>query len=252
MSEIQGYSAFARYYDSLTGNVDYPGRAARLDAIIRKYKTTDGKLLLDLACGTGSMCEALAKRGYDVLGVDCSPEMLGCAMEKKLTSGLPIQYLCQDMRRLDMFGTIDVTICALDSLNHLSNFEGVKRVFERVSLFSNDGAIFIFDVNTIYKHKNILADNIFIYDTPQVYCIWENSYSQEDNSVDIDLTFFENNNENYRRYEENFSEIAFPLEMLRQALIETGFDIVAEYEYPTHELPTEKSEKITFVARKAR
>ena len=249
---MTSYSKFAQYYDILTAEIDYKMLAEYFHDIVLKLGGKDGGILLDLACGTGSLSEQMSIIGYDVIGVDCSQEMLSMALDKKFESGLSVQYLCQDMQKLDMFGTIDVTICALDSLNHLSNFEGVKRVFERVSLFSNDGAIFIFDVNTIYKHKNILADNIFIYDTPQVYCIWENSYSQEDNSVDIDLTFFENNNENYRRYEENFSEIAFSLEMLRQALIETGFDIVAEYEYPTHELPTEKSEKITFVARKAR
>jgi len=130
------YSAFARYYDELTANINYKKRAEYFNEIIKKFKTTQGNILLDLACGTGSISEEMAKLGYDVIGVDNSDEMLGIALNKKFDSNLHIQYLCQDMRQLDMYGTIDVTICALDSLNHLENINDVKEVLKKVSLFA--------------------------------------------------------------------------------------------------------------------
>ncbi|MDE6777239.1 MAG: class I SAM-dependent methyltransferase, partial [Oscillospiraceae bacterium] len=147
------YTNFAEFYDSLTRNVNYAKRAERLHYLIQEYiqTDTDGKLLLDLACGSGSLSEELAKLGYDVIGVDNSPAMLNQAMQKKFASNLPIQYLCQDMRELDMFGTMDITVCMLDSLNHLDSLEEIQKVFQKVSLFAQPKGLFIFDMNTLYK-----------------------------------------------------------------------------------------------------
>ena len=126
---MTGYSTFARYYDNLTANIDYVKRAEYFHEIIKRYKNTEGSILLDLACGTGSISEEMAKIGYDVIGVDYSDEMLGIALDKKFDSGLNIQYLCQDMRKLDLYGSMDITICALDSINHLNSLADVKKVF---------------------------------------------------------------------------------------------------------------------------
>ena len=144
---MTGYSVFARYYDSLTANIDYYKRAEYFHDIISRFKTTEGNILLDLACGTGSIAEEMAKIGYDVIGVDYSDEMLGIALDKKFESGLNIQYLCQDMRKLDLYGSMDVTVCALDSINHLGSLRDVKKVFQNVALFSEPDGLFIFDIN---------------------------------------------------------------------------------------------------------
>lgn len=133
---MSGYSVFARYYDSLTANIDYKKRAEYFNDIIGRFKKTSGNILLDLACGTGSISEEMAKLGYDVIGVDNSDEMLGIALDKKFESGLDIQYLCQDMRTLDMFGSFDIAICALDSINHLGRLSDVEKVFRNVAFFS--------------------------------------------------------------------------------------------------------------------
>ena len=131
---MTSYSKFAQFYDTLTKNISYKDRAKYFDTIIEKFGGTRG-ILLDLACGTGSLSEEFAKLGYDVIGVDSSEEMLNVALDKKFDSELPIQYLHQDMTKLDMFGTIDVTICALDSLNHLSNSETRSMVLVIASIF---------------------------------------------------------------------------------------------------------------------
>ena len=160
---MSGYSAFARYYDELTANIDYKRRGEYFHGIIQRFKTTKENILLDLACGTGSISEVMAGLGYDVIGVDNSDEMLGIALDKKFDSGADIQYLCQDMRKLDMFGTVDITLCALDSINHLESLDDIRKVFEGVAFFSEQEGLFIFDVNTPYKHREILANNTFTY-----------------------------------------------------------------------------------------
>lgn len=246
---MTSYSKFAEYYDILTENIDYKKHAEYYNSLVSDFNGQKG-ILLDLACGTGSLSEEMARLGYDVIGVDLSQEMLSMAMDKKYDSGLPIQYLFQDMCELDMYGTLDIVICALDSLNHLPDIKSLKRAVERVSLFSNPDGLFIFDLNTEYKHREILSDNVFIYDTEKVYCVWENSYNADDNSVDIDLTFFEKDSNGYQRYEESFSENAYPIEAIDEILIESGFEIVAHYDYLTKQQPTATSEKITFIARK--
>ena len=248
---MNSYHKFAQYYDILTSNIDYQKHSDYYDNIISQHMPDKG-ILLDLACGTGSLSEAMAKKGYDVIGVDLSEEMLSIALDKKFDSGLPIQYLCQDMCRLDMYGTIDVTICALDSLNHLPDINSVKRAIERVSLFLNPGGIFIFDINTIYKHKNILGNNTFVYDTDDVYCIWQNTYNKKDDSVLIELNFFEKDSDIYRRYDESFTEKAYKINELTKICENSGLEVLNIFDYLTDNLPREDSEKLTVVTRKVR
>lgn len=248
---MKGYSVFARYYDDLTANIDYKKRAEYFHTIIKKFKTTKENILLDLACGTGSISEQMARLGYDVIGVDYSEEMLGIAIEKKFDSGLPIQYLCQDMRTIDMFGTVDVTICALDSINHLSYADDVKKVFQRVSLFAEPQGLFIFDVNTLYKHREILADNTFTYETDNVYCIWENTLNRNTDEVKINLEFFElEANGLYSRSSESFSEKAYSTELLDEMLCDCGFEILAKYGDDSFAPPEDTTKRIVYVARK--
>ena len=209
-------------------------------------------LLLDLACGTGSISEEMAKLGYDVIGVDNSEEMLGIAIEKKFDSGLPIQYLCQDMREIDMFGTIDVTICALDSINHLPSFDDVKKTFSKVSLFAEPDGLFIFDINTIHKHLNILADNTFTYETDDVFLVWENKLNKSNYNININLEFFERDGDKYYRSTENFIEKAYETSDIDNALIETGFEILAHYDDDSFNPPNDNSQRIVIVARKIR
>ena len=241
------YTSFAEYYDSLTANIDYKEIADYYNRLNEKFGGIKG-ILLDLACGTGSLSVIFSRMGYDVIGVDISPEMLSIAVSKEHEG---IEYLCQSMTELDMYGTIDGTVCSLDSINHLDGVDEVKQAFEKVSLFSNKGALFMFDVNTLYKHENILADNTFVYDTDEVYCVWQNEY-QGEGRTDIYLDFFAEDKESgmYDRYSDDFSETAYSAEKIKELLTEAGFEVCACYEYLTENEPTRESEKLTFVARK--
>ncbi|MBO5163146.1 MAG: methyltransferase domain-containing protein [Ruminococcus sp.] len=247
---MSGYSVFARYYDSLTANIDYGKRAEYFHKIIDLFKKTEGNILLDLACGTGSIAEEMAKLGYDVIGVDNSDEMLDIALNKKFESGLNIQYLCQDMRRLDLYGSVDVTVCALDSINHLRTLSDVKKVFGNIALFSEPDALFIFDVNTLYKHRNILANNTFTYETDEVFCVWENTLIPETDEVKMNLEFFElQENGMYSRSSDSFSEMAYSEENIEKLLKECGFEVLGKYGDDTLASPASDSQRIVYAAR---
>lgn len=247
MNSNNGYGRFALFYDSLM-QADYDKISNRIDSLVMEFYNKRG-ILLDLACGTGTLCEKMAKMGYDVVGVDTSQEMLSVALDKKYDSGLPIQYLCQDMRKIDMFGTIDVTVCTLDSINHLACKEDVFETFKKVSLFAEPDGLFIFDVNTPYKHKFVLADNTFVFENDEVYCVWQN-FLNDDDSVDISLDLFEKDGESYFRASESFSEISIPLDEIEKMLCESGFKVLGVYDGYENREVSDNSERAVFAARK--
>ena len=206
-------------------------------------------LSLDLACGTGSLTVELKKNGVDVYGIDASYDMLSFAREKAEESGLDILFLCQKMQSIDLYGTIDTCVCTLDSINHLTKISDVQKTFDRVSLFMNPGGYFLFDANTIYKHQKVLSDNTFVYDTDDVFCVWQNSL-RENNIVDIELDFFEREGKVYYRTEEKFSERAYSDDELTDMLVSAGFEVVSRYGDMTFDAPMEDEQRVIYVARK--
>lgn len=249
---MSNYSDFAFYYDSLTNNVNYAKRAMYFDMLIKKFCISKGKYLVDLACGTGSLSEEFFKLGYDVIGIDNSEDMLGAALEKKYDNNSNIQYICQDMTSFELYGNADIIVCALDSINHLETPNDIRKTIERAYLFLEFGGVFIFDANTSYKHREILGDNAFVFENEKVFCAWQNSYIPENNKVDISLDFFEKNeNGNYIRYSEDFSEIAPETDTLKKFIINAGFEIVAIYDEDSINPINEKSQRIIFCCRKS-
>ena len=245
------YGDFARFYDKFTSNVDYPARARYFDTVIQKYNP-GANLLLDLACGTGSLSFALEPFGYDIVAVDNSNEMLSVAAEKRGELDSGVLFLCQEMDELDLFGTIDATVCALDSLNHITDEDRLREVFRRVSLFSNKGAVFVFDVNTVYKHREVLGNNCFVYESGDTFCAWQNSLDDDGVTVDISLDFFDKDEESdsYYRYSTDFSEKAYEIDFLKKLLSDTGFEVKAVFDEDSF-LPLRKdSQRAIFVAVK--
>ena len=201
---MSAYRAFAAYYDRLTREIDYPGRAAYFDRLIRQHLPVDsGTILLDLACGTGSLSVEFSKLGYDVIGVDASPDMLAEAQQKPATR--PVLYLCQTFQQLDLYGTVDVAVCALDSLNHITRLGELEQAVGRVSLFTAPGGLLLFDVNTPYKHREVLGNNTFVYDLDDLYCVWQNTTDRQLRTR-ISLDFFVRRQGAYYRESERFYE----------------------------------------------
>ena len=240
------YGLFAEFYDELTANVDYDARAARMDALIRRFKP-DAHLLVDLACGTGSMTVRFAAMGYDVIGVDLSEDMLSRAREK---SDSRILYLRQPLERLDMYGTIDAFVCSLDSLNHITDRARLSEALRRVALFMEPDGVFVFDMNTPYKHEHVLGDNAFVFETDDLYCVWQNEYAGG-GRVDITLDFFlPTEDGRYERADESFAEVAYSMEETETLLREAGLEIVAAYDDLTDCPPHAQSERILYAAQK--
>ena len=243
------YDNFSRYYDLLTDNVEYQKRADYFCRLLSLCGIKGG-ILLDLACGTGSISVAMANRGFDVIGVDSSIGMLNAAREKAYESGKQILLLNQIMDDIDLYGTVDCAVCVLDSINHLENAEQVRRTFKKVSLFMNKGGAFAFDVNTLHKHKNVLADNTFVYDLDELYCVWQNSYNESDGSVDITLDFFEEDDGAYYRSGESFTEMAYDLDEIAKWLEEAGFEVIGIFDDMTTEKAHPETERAVFLAKK--
>lgn len=243
---MNSYNAFAEVYDRLTDNVEYKKRAVYLHTLLNENAIASDATVLDLACGTGNLTVELACLGYDMIGVDISTDMLSKALGK--VGELPILLLRQNMTELDLYGTIDAAVCTLDSLNHLDSSESVRKAITKVGLFMNPGGIFIFDVNTIYKHRTILADNTFVYDCDDVYCVWQNRLNPDD-SVDINLDIFEKIGKTYYRSGESFKEKAYPLDDIKKWLNEAEFKIIDIYDEMTFKKLNEKTERAVFVAK---
>lgn len=137
------YGYFAEFYDSFTDDVNYD-KIEKFVCSLLSREGINGGLLLDLACGTGSLAVRLSEKGYSVIGTDVSPEMLSVAHQKAAVKNADILFLCQDMTQLNLYGTIICTVCTLDSLNHLKSLDEIKKVFSLVSLFTEEGGIFRF------------------------------------------------------------------------------------------------------------
>lgn len=245
------YGVFSEFYDALTANVSYDTVSQVLSSLLTRYGKSRG-LLLDLACGTGSVSVRMAQKGYEVIGVDLSPEMLSEAQNKAYSAGQNILFLCQDMTALDLYGTVDAAVCTLDGLCHLPDEESVQAALRKVSLFMNPGGVFLFDVNSVYKHRAVLGNNTFVYDTDDVYCVWQNTLLPDGVTVQMDLDFFEPVSDagDYVRQSERFTERAYPRETLEAMLKKAGFTVLDVFDGYSGKPAHDTSERLLFAVRK--
>ncbi len=250
---MSGYGAgLAENYDSFIGDVDYNARADYLLAAFERERVAP-ELLLDLGCGTGSLAVCLARRGISVIGVDASPDMLMLARDKAMHAGLDILFLEQDMRHLDLYGTVSGAVCSLDGINHLSSERDVRAVFERLRLFVQPGGLFVFDVNTEYKHREVLGDNSFVYEDEErdVLCVWRNRYDAPCLSTEIMLDFFiPTSNGFYERVSEDFTEQYYSAEALERNLSKAGFDLLDVFDDLSLHSPGPQCQRMTLIAKR--
>lgn len=247
---MEAYSGFAKVYDLFMDNIPYEEWTDYVKDLLKEEGIENG-ILLDLGCGTGSVTELLAKAGFDMIGIDNSEEMLDIAMEKREESGLDILYLLQDMREFELYGTVKGVVSICDSMNYILEDEDLLEVFRLVHNYLDNEGIFIFDMNTVYKYEEILADNTFAEDREESSFIWENYYDEEDEINQYDLSLFvQEEDGRYRKYEETHLQRAYSRERVEELIEESGLELLHVYDAFTRKIPAEDSERIYFVCRR--
>ncbi len=245
---MEAYTDFAYVYDTLMDNTPYEEWCVRITDILRGAGI-EKDLVLDLGCGTGTLTELLAKKGYDMIGIDYSEEMLSCAMEKRDASGLNILYLLQDMREFELYGTVKAVISVCDSLNYLLEEEDIIKTFRLVNNYLDPKGVFIFDFNTVYKYKEVIGDTTIAENREDCSFIWENYYHEEDCINEYEITFFVKEGEYFRRFEETHYQRGYTVEQMKSFLKEAGLEFVAMSDADTQAEVTEESERVYMIAR---
>lgn len=247
------YDLIAPLYDRVNGDVDYVKWADFIEDIIKKeHKGAYPELVLDLGCGTGRMTLELAKRGYDMTGVDYSVEMLDIARENAEDAGLSdkMLWLCQDMREFELYGTVDVTVSCLDTVNHLTSTSDLYKCLSLVHNYLIPDGLFIFDVNGKYKFENIYANESYVMEDDGSFCVWQNFYNEKSRLCDFYITLFEETEDGiYERYDEEQRERMYTLRALKKALSDNGFEFLGAYSDFDFAPGDDSSERIYIVAR---
>lgn len=244
----QKYADFAYVYDKLTYDVEYEKISDFIDEVFKKYAVDKPELVLDLACGTGTMCNLLCDKGYDMTGIDFSENMLSVASEKSI--GKNILYLNQDMCGFELYGTVDAICCLLDSINHITDINRLDKLFSLANNYLNPNGLFLFDINSPYKFNNILADNIFTYDSEEIYYVWENEFDEETRLCDFYLTFFINENEKYTRFDEVHTEKCYEETEIENLASKNGFEVLKKCDGYSFSNVKKDSERIFYILRK--
>ncbi len=252
---MDAYTGFARVYDLFMDNIPYGEWSEYLAGLLEEYGVKDG-LVLDLACGTGTLTRLLSKRGYDMIGVDVSGDMLEIAMERQEdevgqeASAPQILYLQQDMREFELYGTVGAIVSICDSMNYLLEYEDLVQVLRLANNYLDPGGVFIFDLNTPYKYREILGEQTIAENREEGSFIWENYFDEETQVNEYDLTLFVREEDGrYRKYEETHYQRAYGLDTVKQAVAEAGMELAAAYDAFTHDAPSAESERIYIIVR---
>ncbi len=247
------YDILAPIYDRINAELDYFGWANFIEEIIaREYRAGKPELVLDLGCGTGKMTLELARRGYDMTGVDLSPEMLDIARDEAEAAGLSekLLLLCQDMRSFELYGTVDVTVSCLDSINHLTSTKDLAECFSLVHNYLIPDGLFIFDVNGKHKFENVYGTSTYAMEEGKTVCVWQNYYDRKTHLCDFYITLFEEGDDGrYDRYDDEERERMYTLRTLKSQLSRAGFEFIGAYSDFDFTPASDEDERIYIVAR---
>ena len=246
---MEAYHAFAAVYDRLMEEIPYEDWCGYVTGLLAEQGIQDG-LLLELGCGTGTMTELFAARGFDMIGVDNSEEMLAQAMEKEAADPHGILYLLQDMREFELYGTVRAIVSICDSMNYLEDYEDLVQVLRLANNYLDPKGIFIFDMNTVYKYREQLGEQTIAENREESSFIWENYFDEGEMVNEYDLTLFIRDEDGrYSKYEETHYQKAFEISEVLKAVKEAGMELVAVYDAFTREPVKETSDRVYFVVR---
>ena len=243
------YNEFAYFYDEFNGEADYDALYSQIHTKLEAHGIHDG-IVADLGCGTGELTLMLTQAGYDMIGIDNSPDMLEVAQEKRVESGLDILYLMQDMREFELYGTVRAVVSICDCMNYILEEEDLLEVFCLANNYLDPGGIFVFDMNTPYKYREVIGNTTIAENREEGSFIWENCFDEESQVNEYALTLFiKEEDDLYRKHEEFHYQKAYEPERVKELLEEAGLKVEAIYDAFTREPVREDSERIYFIAR---
>jgi len=263
---MQPYTGFASVYDMFMDNVPYDEWTDYVVRLLKKYGVEKG-IVLELGCGTGSMTERLSARGYDMIGIDSSEEMLSLAKDKSSGKENDILYLCQDMREFELYGTVAAVVSVCDSMNYILTEEDLLEVFRLVNNYLDPRGVFFFDLDTQYAYEEVLGDATIAENREEGSFIWENTYYKEERINEINLApflpaedsdYFSRQKKasgkprkpnHFIKQEETHYRRAYSIDTIRRLLEEAGMEWVAVYATLTEEEPQGDTERVYIIAR---
>ncbi len=244
---MDAYTGFAEVYDLFMEDVPYEEWCELITGILQEHHVMEG-LVLDLGCGTGTLTRLLADSGYDMIGVDGSEEMLMEAREKTVSQ--EILYLCQDMREFELYGTVRAIVSTCDTMNYLLTPEDFIRTVRLVNNYLDPDGIFIFDLNTLYKFRELMGNATIAENAENASFIWENYFDEETGRNEYDLTLFvRRENGMFERRTELHEEQGYTIEQVQSFLAAGGMEFVRMFDAETGGQPDETSEKVFFIAK---
>lgn len=245
---MNAYSAFSMVYDILMKDVEYELWADYIEEVFKKEKVQASNMA-ELACGTGNLTNILANRGYHLLGTDISEDMLYMAREKEITGQGSVTYIQQDMCEMQLPTQLDAVICACDGFNYILEDQDLQKVFSLVKNHMKEDGVFIFDISSDYKLKNILGYNIYAENHENVSYIWENFYDEDECICDFDLTIFIKEGQFYKKFEERHSQRAYTVREIKEFLQKAGFTQIKIFDGYSFNEVRDNSERISFICR---
>ena len=244
------YAFLAGSYDALTRDIDYERLCGDLEGWFSKARRPV-KTVLDLACGTGTLTWLLARRGYETIGVDISPEMLAQAREKAPEDfdGVEPMFLNQSMDKLDLYDTVDACVCCLDSVNYVTRPAQLRRAFQRVYTFLSPGGVFLFDARTP-EALEAMDGQMFFDEDADTYCVWQGEFSPKRRICTYYMDIFRREGDLWSRGQEEHREYAYTVDELTELLEQTGFQTVKCYGAGKKRRPKPGDDRVFFFARK--
>lgn len=247
---MNAYKALAASYDRLTNDVDYGAVVAFYNQILERENLRP-RTAVDLACGTGSVAMLLAEQGMKVTAVDLSEDMLTVASEKARDMANPPLFVCQPLQALSLPRGVDLAVCALDSLDYITDPKDCAQAIKRIYKALNPGGIFIFDVNTPEKLR-AMDGQVFLDEDDDVYCVWRGEFDGQTNVCSYGMDIFQREGNSWQRSFEEHREYAYSQAQLTGFLKDAGFTHIEIYADRLFEAPRPGEQRIYFKARKGK
>ena len=245
---MDAYTGFASVYDTFMEETPYDKWCGRIVKIFKDNGIKNG-LVCELGAGTGEMTRRLRDKGFDMIGVDNSEEMLAVARSKEEASGTDILYLCQDMREFELYGTVRGIVSVCDSINYITDTDDLTTVFRLVNNYLDPGGVFVFDFNTRHKYRDVIGDTTIAESREDESFIWENSYYPDENINEYNITFFVREGELFKRFSETHIQRGYTLSEIKKCIKAAGLVFVSAEDSDTGKAPTRTSERILVTAR---